>query len=230
MANDFEQRIHCPICGRRADCRRSLQTGAVHCHHADEFDTPPGWYFGGVDKLGFRMFFNDSNHRPSWRPGSRSSSSPSPAPKKTIDKGDQRFRETTRDKTPLTAAQRDAIASILCLPTGIIDLLEVEWLESNGSRPGCFVFPEKDANRRVIGYCLRFLDGTKRFHGKRGLTIPKDHPSISRRHTDAVLIPEGPTDVGAILSMGMFAVGRPSNVGGIDYLVPLLTLPTNSRV
>jgi hypothetical protein len=40
--------------------------------------------------------------------------------------------------------------------------------------------------------------------------------------TDAVLLPEGGSDVAACLTLGLCAVGRPNNVGGVEQLGELL--------
>jgi hypothetical protein len=39
---------------------------------------------------------------------------------------------------------------------------------------------------------------------------------------EPVLIVEGHSDVAAALTVGLAAVGRPNNVGGVEYLAPLL--------
>src|SRR5437879_2927341 len=65
-------------------------------------------------------------------------------------------------------------------------------------------------------------NGLRRLVGKtpylKGLTVP-----IGWQERDGpVYLPEGPSDVLALTAMNLSAVGRPSNLGGIDHLVKLL--------
>src|SRR5690606_20980511 len=53
---------------------------------------------------------------------------------------------------------------------------------------------------------------------RRGLTVPVD----LRDRPDPVLVVEGASDVAACLAAGLAAVGRPSNMGGVEHLARLL--------
>jgi hypothetical protein len=86
-------------------------------------------------------------------------------------------------------------------------------------------FPERDAGGTVLGNKLRFpkLGGQKddQQHeggGHAGLSFPDDW--VSR--PGPVLLVEGGSDTAAGLTMGLCAIGRPSNTGGIDHLAQLL--------
>jgi hypothetical protein len=71
----------------------------------------------------------------------------------------------------------------------------------------------------VIGVLRRFADGRKSYMpgGHRGLYLPSD---LSL--TDGlVYVPEGASDVAALLSHGVHAVGRPFCTGGIQHLCTL---------
>ena len=83
-----------------------------------------------------------------------------------------------------------------------------------------FTFPERDAKGSVVGIATRNPDGRKGFMkgGKRGLIVPRDLDDRS----GIVFVVEGPTDVAALLSMGLVAVGRPSARAGVAHLVALL--------
>lgn len=101
-------------------------------------------------------------------------------------------------------------------------LLTPEETERHGwQRRKAFTVPERDGQRRVVGVSLRFMDGSKGFirGGHRGLTIPASFTTTDAR---TVFLVEGATDTAALLSDGARAIGRPSNVGGVDHLADLL--------
>lgn len=83
-----------------------------------------------------------------------------------------------------------------------------------------YTCPERNGAGRVIGIALRYPNGRKGFvkGGRRGLTYGgklSDQP-------DPVLVVEGPSDVAAAQTLGLTAVGRPSNSGGVEFLADLL--------
>jgi 5S rRNA maturation endonuclease (ribonuclease M5) len=77
-----------------------------------------------------------------------------------------------------------------------------------------FAFPMKDAEEKMIGIRFRNWVGEKwSLKGSRnGLFIP-DIPV-----EQTVYICEGPTDCAAALSIGLYAIGRPSCSGGVDLI------------
>jgi phage/plasmid primase-like uncharacterized protein len=113
-------------------------------------------------------------------------------------------------------ARRNELAQRLQLPTEAIDQISV------GFDPGTqgFTFLERDANGETIGIVRRFHDGTKHAvcGSKRGLIIPAHWMDIA----GPVYLPEGPSDVVALLSQGLSAIGRPSATGGGTYLTTLI--------
>jgi len=52
---------------------------------------------------------------------------------------------------------------------------------------------------------------------RRGLTLPSGWKEMA----DPILIPEGLSDVLAGLTVGLSAIGRPSNSGGVEYIAQL---------
>jgi hypothetical protein len=78
-----------------------------------------------------------------------------------------------------------------------------------------WAFPMRDGAGRVVGIRLRADDGRKwAVRGSReGLfyreSVPHDHVAV---------VSEGPTDTAAALTIGLWAVGRPSCTGGVDAL------------
>jgi len=83
-----------------------------------------------------------------------------------------------------------------------------------------WVFPERDALGRVIGILGRNEDGVKRRlpKSKCGLSYTDDWEAGS----GPLLLVEGPSDMAALLTIGLNGVGRPSNTGGVDHLMALL--------
>jgi hypothetical protein len=86
----------------------------------------------------------------------------------------------------------------------------------NAARAACYAawaFPMADGQGNLVGIRLRADSGHKwAVPGSRqGIFLPNIIPQ------DVALIPEGPTDTAAALSLGFFAVGRPScNTGGLQ--------------
>ena len=81
-------------------------------------------------------------------------------------------------------------------------------------------FPERDGAGNIIGLTVRHSDDSQWAlpGSERGLTIPNSLDSLP----DPVLIVEGASDVAACLTLGVAAVGRPSNSGGVDHLATLI--------
>jgi hypothetical protein len=83
-----------------------------------------------------------------------------------------------------------------------------------------WTFPERDADGRVIGVLTRHESGNKkRLKGsKAGLTFAPGWDAGA----GPILLVEGPSDVAALMTIGLNATGRPSNFGGVEYLIELL--------
>lgn len=84
--------------------------------------------------------------------------------------------------------------------------------------------PERDQTGREIGLAVRWVKGEKRQKpgSKRGLVY---EPFFLARLSGPVLMPEGASDTAAALAAGLSAVGRPSNTGGVELSVALLSDP-----
>jgi len=94
--------------------------------------------------------------------------------------------------------------------------LDVVWSPEHA----CWLFPERDGQRRICGLMKRYADGTKRFMqgGKRGLYIPKSFKIGS----DSITVVEGGSDTAAGLTLGWNVIGRPSAGDGASHLASLL--------
>ncbi len=83
----------------------------------------------------------------------------------------------------------------------------------------CWTFPEQDGAGRIVGLVCRYKDGRKKVYpgAGRGLTIPTGWAE----REGPVLLAEGPSDTLALTAMGLPAIGRPNNTGGVDHLAEL---------
>lgn len=144
-----------------------------------------------------------------------------------------RYRELTGNLSPTLRLE---LAHALGLPETALNCLNIGFTDcaphkNERGRPlgACWTFPEVDAAGRVIGIICRYGDGTKRAWpgGKRGLTIP----SGWAEHKGPVFLAEGASDVLALTALGLAAVGRPNNTGGVTYLTELLhDLPAEPEI
>ena len=84
-------------------------------------------------------------------------------------------------------------------------------------------WPERNAAGNTIGIIRRYANGSKKHMrgGKAGLYLATGKPLADVDQT--LFLPEGGSDVAALLTVGLSAVGRPSNVGGFEMLATLLS-------
>ncbi len=94
-------------------------------------------------------------------------------------------------------------AAQLNVTAGSLRLLDIRYSKA------AWVFPQRDENLKIIGLRFRAEDSRKwsLTGGLAGLFIP------SMKVQDSIYIAEGPTDCAALLSLGFYAIGRPSCLG-----------------
>src|SRR5262249_55410352 len=139
------------------------------------------------------------------RPTPNARKAPEPAPSHTSYWG----RLAAYYRTQLTRPVLNRLARDLGVsPESLMDL-GVGYSEVEQA----WTFPEVDGAGEVIGILRRFRDGKKRAMkgGQRGIYVPASW----REDFGETLVPEGPSDVAALLTVGLRAVGRPSCTGGI---------------
>jgi hypothetical protein len=150
---------------------------------------------------------------------------PAPRQRKPIDrtpapeivKGFARLRANRRP------GEIDRAAGRLGLPAESLSALGCE---TEGAK---IYTPERDAAGRIIGYQER-RGNDKRNHGHRGL-VYRDDWRQRAIEAGSVLLVEGMTDTAACEAMGLPAIGRPSNTGGVGLLAELLPgLPAAVRI
>lgn len=89
-----------------------------------------------------------------------------------------------------------------------------------------FAFPMCDGDKKVIGIRLRDNNGKKWAvkGSKQGLFIPCDTPQKD------LYVTEGPTDCAAMLSMGLFSIGKAAAMQGPEEIVKFVTKNRIRRV
>lgn len=133
-----------------------------------------------------------------------------------------------------TPAHAEALAASLGLTVDAVRALTPGWADAEALQAmqasgagwrddypdGAFVFPERDGARRIVGLSLRARDGRKGC--PKGLTRGLCVPEGFETNNSAVLVVEGASDVAACVALGINAIGRPSNTGGVEALAELL--------
>jgi hypothetical protein len=127
------------------------------------------------------------------------------------------IRMQNRFKAKLTVQRLNALAAELGVSTQSLERLGIGW----SAEDQAWTFPERDHQRHIIGILRRYEDGEKMVisGGRRGIYLPKGWEEIP----GPVFIPEGVSDVAALLSRGLCAVGRPAATGGVKELAQLFS-------
>jgi hypothetical protein len=126
-------------------------------------------------------------------------------PRPTIDAA-AIMRDLWRQTTDLMRA--DYARSLGVSPVAVHDLGASWHPEANA-----WAWPMFDAGRKVVGIRLRSSTRKWAITGSRqGIFWPKTDP------LPTLTLCEGPTDCAAALSLGLFAIGRPSCTGCISYV------------
>lgn len=195
----------CPICDKPDWCGTTTD-GAVRCMR--EQVAPPGWrIMKVVDAHGGTVFARDdgtAQHRSNEKAA------------KVAKAGRNWTAAADHYGMTVTDDQVKGMADKLGVKPEALRAIGIGWKADER----CYTFPEKDAGKNTLGINRRFDDGSQRFikGGHRGLIIPRGIDDLP----DPVLIVEGASDTAAALSMGLNAVGRPSNRSGSDQLAKLL--------
>ena len=106
------------------------------------------------------------------------------------------------------------LAIQLGVSIGSLESLHAGW--SNQYR--AWTFPMRDASGKIIGMQLRGEQKRSITGSRLGLFIPQIDPQ------PVVYLPEGASDTAAFLSMGLYAIGRPSCNAGNEMVAEFLKL------
>jgi hypothetical protein len=112
---------------------------------------------------------------------------------------------------PIPSYALNQLAVHLDLPRDALLKLAVGYNEEDIRGP-CWIFPERDDKRRIVGLVRRYDEGIKRAveNSKRGLTIPRHGKKLP---PGVIYLVEGASDTAALVSEGVFVIGR-SNAHG----------------
>lgn len=225
----------CPICGHKGWCGLSDED-LILCKRPPSPPEVPGYIYKGLAKDGTTAMYVEAGKE------RRQVGGPPPAPRAQANQpsASPGALEAAHAAAvaALTPELRSALVAELGLPEAILSELAIGWSDTarhHADREivGAYIFPEHDGQGRLIGVSYRFpaakvaglTDGDGKPLGnkssptgyKRGLTLPL----AWREMPDPTLIVEGPTDALAARALGLSAIGRPSNHGGVDFVAQL---------
>lgn len=186
----------CPVCGKDTWC--TVSAGAVHCmrKESDKTCETGGWI--------------------------HVMEAPLPPPKKEQKKltisevglvVDSAFRH------PRAESKRSEIAAQLGVSSQVLRNLKVGAGLDDYRKQWFTSWPERGPDGRYVGMVRRYPDGAKKTYP--GTTHGLIYADGWRRGK-VLFLPEGGSDTAAILSLGLSAIGRPSNLGGVKQLAQLL--------
>ncbi len=238
-------RKECPICGHRDWCGRR-DDGLVLCRRPPMPREVSGFTYKGMAKDGATGMYVEAGRehvrpRREHRLDSSHTSEPprggGPPPGDAAAHDSSQVPDSRVDPKWLTGnyprltanlsdERRAELAAALELPVSALDALAIGWwpdrrwwnaeTQQHEGDPGCWTFPEYDAQARIIGLGLRWPTGYKGqlAGGRRGLILPNGWRELA----DPVLIVEGPSDVLAGRALRLNVIGRPNNIGGTELL------------
>lgn len=212
----------CPICDGPDNCSVSTDGSAVWCGRVEQGSQRQN--SGGQ----FLHLLGDGQHRrdehsyehPSHRRQRRAAEKPKARPD---------FEHIARTAFCRSDAsqRRQELAAVLGVTATALEQLRVgPWGLKDGLH---WLFPERDAAGKIIGLSRRYRNDDKRAWpcSDRGLIYCDNWQAFD----GPVYLVEGPSDTAAMLSLGLCVVGRPSNTGGVDHLIELLTqLPSDREL
>ena len=137
---------------------------------------------------------------------------PPPKPKIDWDGLQENFSASVDDLSVVHLAER------LGVSLSSLNLMGVGWCRDKNA----WSFPMYGGNRQIIGMRLRRDDAKFAITGSTAGVFLPDLPMESWESEERVYVCEGPTDTAAVLTMGAYAVGRPSAGGGREILCELI--------
>jgi hypothetical protein len=235
----------CPICGRKKSCDSSdLELYQCITRTEDDGLPVPGFVYVGRNKLGWGLWLREDVPRRS-RPRARTDRDRGAiTPTNRVHHASPKIDEPRPPFGQLAGlyaeeGRKNGKIADLANRLGVLEQhlvdLQCGWERSNYG--GCWTFPERSADGKVIGIGLRLSHESKKSsmrRSQRGLIFPldlADRVANSPVAPGVRLVVEGPSDVAAVMTMGLAAVGRPNNFGGGAEIARLLkVIPKADRV
>lgn len=193
----------CKVCGNGTYCTRTNDGAVAKCMRVESAKPAKGDAGGWIHKLDGAVMNQQTLPKVE-------------RPKPVIDWPTLAMKHYEHSKAGET---RIALAEQLGLRIASLEALQVGcgW-DFNGAAYSSW--PQRDATGKVIGISRRYGTGEKKTmqHSSPGLHYADNWQS----HNTPLFIVEGGSDTAALISMGICGVGRPSNLGGVSLLVPML--------
>jgi hypothetical protein len=212
----------CAVCGRLKSCSRG-DGGLLMCF--GQSGEVPGFVLLGpaAGNPGFTLYRRIGDDRSYASAGSTPAQGvPTPLAERADD--------TPKDWGPVARSyaamlrpdDRLYIARRLGVPLSVIDPVPLLGSPGRNAFGSIIAMPEFDGDGGVIGLCERTPGPDKDtkespYGARRGLAM---YPDLADT-TGTIYVVEGWSDVIAMRSVGLPAVGRPSNMGGADHLARL---------
>ena len=121
-----------------------------------------------------------------------------------------------------TPVDRRLLAVGLGVNVDVLTRLLVGYSTNFGYHEPVWTFPERNADGWIVGIRRRTVQGGKKLcctGARPGLTYADDWYNVS----GPLFLVEGSSDTAACMTMGLRAIGRPSNLGGVEYLLAMLS-------
>jgi hypothetical protein len=132
------------------------------------------------------------------------------------------------------SSERADLADKLGVAETALTALHCGW-----SAKGYWTFPVRDGNGNIVGISTRLAEPIKSCDGKvttQKMIVGSRYglfyaPEALAAGDGPILLVKGVSDTAAAYTMGLAAVGRPSNTGGVDFLAELLRdIPTSRPI
>lgn len=189
----------CPICKRTRYCTRSVAGDAVHCTKAQsDIATERGWIHklgGDIPELPFREATKEERPSIDWSERARN----------CFERGIERLHE---------------LAEQLHVSEHALRQLGVGRGWDSWAGRAFWSFPERSPEGKTTGIVRRFEDGKKLYMkwSRPGIYFEKNW----RQHFGPIFLPEGGSGTAALITLGVSAIGRPSNISEIKPLIAML--------
>lgn len=196
----------CPICEHDSWCTISEDGDTVRCMRVESENES-----AGAD--GSVGWIHQLSEPVPVQPREESERKPALEPREVMDMARRAFEHpmAERVRSDLSVSLGVSAESLVSLRVGF-------GCDSDGKQWSSW--PSRDADENVIGITRRYENGEKKtmYRTKTGLFFPANRKGLK----GPILILEGGSDVAAAFSLGLPAIGRPSNTGGGQWIKKLI--------